>query len=495
MPQPTPKNLTTTNLSGWAVAPLRQRLAWVARFRSLVASNLDDLCALAEEEIGKPPFETLTADLLPVLANCKWLEKRAARVLRDQTLRGGGMLGMGQTQTVRREPLGRVAIIATWNYPLGLLGVELLAALVTGNTVVVKPSENAPRTQAALLRLAFQAGLPNDALSSVEPTREAGEALLREHAFNHVVFTGSTAVGTKIAKTLAPTLTPSTLELSGRDSAFVLADADTALAARTLWFMVQQNGGQTCMAPRRILVERPAYAAFIRDLGLYAAGAQPRKLISESAAVRTHKLAAAAIAEGGRSISGVLEAPDGPWLRPLAIVNCPESAGLVAGDHFGPATAIVPVESETHALEIHRRCDQHLATSVYTRKHKQVARRLAGRLGATTVNFNNCVIPTAHPAASIGGVGPSGWGVSQGEAGLLAMTRPVYVSRTHPVLRPPTDTPPPHRVAQMTRMIAKLYGGTLSQNNASSTTTPTHTTTPATGPATASPATIGDAKP
>ena len=466
MPQPTPNNRS----DAWARTDLRDRLAWVRRFRKRLATELNTLCDLAEAEVGKPRFETLTADLLPILANAKWLEKRAAGILKDRTLRAGGMLGLGQTQTVRRAPLGRVAIIATWNYPLGLLGVELLAALAAGNRVVVKPSENAPRTQAALLRLAFEAGLPNEALSSVDATREAGESLLRDHTFDHVVFTGSTAVGRTIAQTLAPSLTPSTLELSGRDSAFVLADADTALAARSLWFMVQQNAGQTCMAPRRILVERSAYPQFVRDLGLYAAGAKPRKLISEDAAARTFTLVQSAVAAGGRPASSLLEPPNGTWMRPVAVLDCPEHADLVSGDHFGPATAVIPVDSEAHALDIHRRCDQHLATSVFTNSPRAAARRLAGDLGSTTVTFNDCVIPSAHPAASIGGHGASGWGLSQGEAGLLAMTRPVYLSRTSPILRPPTDEPPPHRVAQMTKWLGRLYGGAPNRTPRSATT-------------------------
>lgn len=441
----------------WSQTPLNERLAWVKAFRKSLASHLDEFCELAGAEVGKPRVETLTTDLMPVLANARWLEQRARSILRDRSLRGGGVLGMGKSQTVRREPLGRVAIIATWNYPIGLVGVELLAALVAGNTVVVKPSENAPRTQAALLRLA-QAGLPEGTLTSVEPTREAGEALLHEQRFDHVVFTGSTKVGKAIAGALAPSLTPSTLELSGRDSALVLADADLDLAARSLWFVVHQNAGQTCMAPRRILVERPAYAAFLRHLGLHAAGAQPRKLISESAAERTYDLAKAAVDAGGRSLSSVIEPPNGAWLRPLAIVDCPEDAPLVEGDYFGPVTAVLPVDSEEHALEVHHRCEQHLATSVFTKSPRAAARRLAGRLGATTVTMNDCVIPTVHPAASIGGIGPSGWGVSQGEAGLLGMTRPVFVSVTHPLLRPPTDEQAPERVRQMAGFVARLYG-------------------------------------
>jgi len=109
-------------------------------------------------------------------------------------------------------------------------------------------------------------------------------------------------------------------------------------------------------------------------------------------------------------------------------------------------------------IEIHRRCDQHLATSVFTRRPRAARRRLAGHLRVATVTFNDCLIPTAHPAASIGGVDASGWGRSQGEAGLLELTRPVTTSRTSLLLRPPLEPPPPGRMRQMAGWFTRLHG-------------------------------------
>lgn len=450
--------MSRTGDCAWSATGLGDRLAWLARFRALIAGSVEPLSELVSREVGKPRWEAMTADVLALLAACRWHEKQAVGVLRERRVGGGGMLGLGVRVVERREPLGTVAIIATWNYPLQLLGVQLVQALVAGNRVVVKPSENAPRSQEALLRIAVEAGLPEGALRWVEATREAGARLLAENAFDHVVFTGSTSVGRAIASVAADRLTPTTLELSGRDSAIVLEDADAALAARSIWNALSMNGGQTCMAPRRVLVVGGVYGPLLAELSPLAAGAKPRALISDAAAREAFEQAEQAVREGGRSLSGVLEAPAGRWLRPLAIVDCPARARLVEGRHFGPVTAVVACANLDEALAIHRACDQHLATSVFTRS-RGAGEAMAGSLGSGLVTINDAVMPAGHPGTLVAGRGLSGWGASRGREGLLAMTRPVVVTRTSSWLRPPTSEPDAAGMRRMAGMLKWMFGG------------------------------------
>ena len=222
------------------------------------------LQAISRDELDRPEFETLVTDLVPLLDACRWHERRARRVLKARRLRGGGVWRIGQRHEVRRRPLGRVAIIATWNYPYQLLGVQLVQAIVAGNSVVVKPSERSPRAHGALLDIARSSGLPEHRLLWTAATREDGRRLLEEGGFDHVVFTGSTEVGRAIASALSESLTPSTLELSGSDSAVVLGDADAVLAARSVHYALAVNAGQTCMAPRRVIVEEAVFEAVLR---------------------------------------------------------------------------------------------------------------------------------------------------------------------------------------------------------------------------------------
>jgi aldehyde dehydrogenase (NAD+) len=443
--------------STWGSTPLTARLAWAARFRAAVVKATPELCAAMQRDTGKPTFEGLTADVVPLLAACRWHERRADRILRERAVRGGPPLMLAVRQRVRFEPVGRVGIIATWNYPVQLLGIELLQALVAGNDVVVKPSEHAPASQALLLELAQSAGLPVGTLRCLAPTREAGAELLREHGpFDHVVFTGSTAVGRRVAEWGAANLVPTTLELSGRDSAFVLSDADPALAARSIWEAVVINSGQTCMAPRRALVDRAVYAPFVAALAPLAAGAAARLLVTPEAANSVFAVASSAVQAGGRPLAGVLEAPRARSLRPIAIADCPVGTALERGEHFGPALAVVPVEGIDEALRIHRACDQHLSASIFTKRPAR-GRALASSLRATQVTINDVLVPTAHPGGAIGGHGQSGWGLTRGPAGLLAMVRPVYVSRTGWFARFSTAEPPANVSAGLRRFIGWWY--------------------------------------
>lgn len=439
-----------------SVWPLESRVRWLRAFRDRVATRRDDLVGLCVEEVHKTSWEALTADVLPLLASIKWHERYARRVLRERRLPGAPWWTLGQRHREVRAPLGTVGIIATWNYPIQLLGIQVVQALAAGNRVVVKPSERSPRAQEMLLSLAIDAGLPSGQLEWTDASREAGARMLRDRRFDHVVFTGSTAVGREIARWAAETLTPTTLELSGRDSAFVLDDADPVIAARSIWNGATTNAGQTCMAPRRALVDRAIYLRFLNALAPLAAGAKPRRLIDEDAAKRVIEFASDACARGGRSITGTLEPRSGDRVTPVAIVDCPDDAPLVEGDHFGPALAIVPVESIDHALAIHARCDQHLATSVFTRS-KRRARSIASSITTTTVTVNDCLIPTGHPASSISGRGRSGWGESRGVAGLVAMSRPVHLSMTAR-FRPSVFEPTPPARARFEGMVSRFYG-------------------------------------
>jgi aldehyde dehydrogenase (NAD+) len=339
-----------------------------------------------------------------------------------------------------------------------LLGIQLVHALVAGNEVIVKPSEHSPRTQVRLLELAVEAGLPPGALRWTEATRAAGQRLLDDNHLDHVVFTGSTAVGRAIATVLGDRLVSSCLELSGRDSAIVLADADADHAARTLWRSVRKNAGQTCMAPRRALVEPGAYAAFVAAIDRCAADNPPVRLISAAPADAVRTQLRDAVRAGGRAIPTDFDSPDPRSMPAVFVADCPEDAALVAGDHFGPALAIVPVRDLDHALAIHHRIGQHLATSIFTRDPRRAA-ALAPRLNSSHVTINESVMPTAHPAACLGGHGASGWGVSRGREGLLAMTRTVTVSRPSGPVRLPSDAPDAKTLDGLRRFIGFRYGG------------------------------------
>jgi aldehyde dehydrogenase (NAD+) len=471
-----PPNPTQNGLAAWQspVDPpsFRLRTRWLTAFARHVRLCTDALAASAERETGKPTWETIVADVLPLLASLAWNAKHAERILGRRRRSGRAWWQLGQRHWVERAPVGRVLVIATWNYPVQLLGIQLAQSLAAGNRTDVKPSERCPETHRLLCELAWRAmddvGLDRSWLVLHDHRREEGSRLLRETMFDHVVFTGSTAVGRSIAEACARTLTPSTLELSGHDTAIVLADADPKLAAKVLWNGLTMNAGQTCMAPRRVLVVASIYRRFLAELAPLAGAAQPLRLVDAAAAERCVHLARAAVAAGGRSLNGQIEQPasgthSGTHLRPMAIVDCPANTGLFDGDHFGPVVAVTPVASLDEALVLHASM-QALATSVFTNDVAGV-RAIAHRFGSSFVVVNDCILPTAHPAASIAGRRLSGWGASRGEEGLRALSREVAFVATGRI-----RTPPEQPTESVLAWIRRFAGLKPASRNSSSTT-------------------------
>lgn len=451
-----PQTTRRAEVSGGLGTPgSRSRRAWANRFGRLVAADLETLSSLAESEVGKPHWETITAEVMPLIASCRWHARRAGRILKDRRLPGRPWWLLGQRGLVRRVPLGRVGIIGTWNYPIQLLGIQIVQAVVGGNQVVVKPSERSPKTQRRLIELARAAGLSREDLVVMSSDRMAGGRLLQEPHLDHVVFTGSTAVGTRVAESAAGRLLPTTLELSGCDSAIVLDDADPVVAARSIWASVTMNAGQTCMAPRRVLVHADRHAAFAAALVPLAAGAGMRNLIDAAAADRHRGLVEDAIQRGGRPAALVADPADGRRVRPQVILDCPLDAEAFDAEHFGPLLVVRAWRTETELLAMHRRGGKHLATSVFTANRHRVD-RLIPALGSGLVTINDSVIPSAHPAAALSPVGGSGWGSSRGTEGLLAMTRPVVVTRTGRLRIPAGE--PDARAKRMLENMVRRWG-------------------------------------
>ena len=298
--------------------------------------------------------------------------------------------------------------------------------------MVVKPSERSPRSQALLLDIAQACGLPDGVLQVIGCSPQAGRDALEAGGFDHVIFTGGTSTGRAVAAHCAETLTSSTLELSGQDSAFVLADANMNKAAKSIWMACTMNAGQTCMAPRRVFVLRSGYRKFLEALAPHAAGARPVQLIDHTAALRCEELARQAVANGARSLSGVMDGARAGWLRPLAIVDCPARAALFEGNYFGPVLAVVPVDHFEQALELHGQGAHNLAASIFTGDTRRIVNddELKLRLGVSVITLNDCVLPTGHPALAISGFGQSGWGASRGVEGLTHLTRAVATTTT-----------------------------------------------------------------
>src|SRR5262249_29055714 len=285
----------------WAQLPVRQRLRPVRVLRHLLAENCRDLCEAVARDLGKPFEEAVAGELLPFAEACRFLGRQAARLLRPRIVsrRHLPLWLWPQRDTVYRRPRGLVGIIGTWNYPLLLNGVQIIQALTAGNGVLWKPSELAPSAARVLFDLLGRSGYPSDLVHLLPATREAGQELA-DADVDHIVFTGSSTTGRRLAEHLGRRLVTSTLELSGCDALFVLDDADVDLAARAAWFGATLNRGQTCIASRRILVHQNLYQGFTDALKPLMRDALPMRLALESQVKQADSLVRDALASGAR---------------------------------------------------------------------------------------------------------------------------------------------------------------------------------------------------
>jgi acyl-CoA reductase-like NAD-dependent aldehyde dehydrogenase len=426
----------------WWRVPVRERLRPVRALRHLLATEYESLCDAVARDIGKPTEEAIGGDVLPLAEACRFLERQAARVLAPRKISSGvrPLWMFGQVDRIYRRPRGVVGIIGTWNYPLYLNGVQIVQATTAGNAVIWKPSEVAPSSATALLKLVDRAGFPKNLVQCMEATREGGPALA-EADIDHVVFTGHADTGRRLARRLGERLISSTLELSGCDAEFVLDDADVEMAARAAWFGATLNRGQTCLAVRRVFVQRANYPAFCENIRALTASAQPMQLALPSAADQATRLVREAVAGGARpaceSPPTDPAVPPGSF-TPTALIDARPDMAICREAAFAPVLAVIPFDDLENAVAMESQCPYALGASVFTRSAGR-AEELAARLRTGSVAVNDVIANTAHPGTPFGGRGISGWGVTQGPDGLIEMTIPQVVSHKSGRFRPHYD--------------------------------------------------------
>lgn len=446
----------------WQARSVKQRLRPVMAFRRLLVAECDTLCSAVARDVGKRTEETLGGDLLPLADACKFLEQQAARLLKPRKVSRcvRPVWLWGQRDIVHRRPRGVVGIIGTWNYPLLLNGVQILQALTAGNAVAWKPSEVAPASAAALHDMLQRSGFPDGLLHVMPATREGGSQLV-EADIDHLVFTGHLATGRRIAARLGERLISSTLELSGCDAMFVLADADVQMAARAAWFGSTLNRGQTCIAVRRAFVHRSVYETFLDTLRPWASAAEPMTLSMPAQAQQAERLTQDAVVKGARLLAGTTNprSIDGGFV-PTVITEATPAMDLWSEPAFAPIMAVLPFDDITEALRQDAKCPFGLGASVFTARPWR-AQEIAGKMHTGLVTINDVIAPTAHPATPFGGVKQSGWGTTQGAEGLLDMTVPQVVSIKKGTFRPHYElatAPPGSQESLLRGLLNWLHG-------------------------------------
>ncbi|MEP6821441.1 MAG: aldehyde dehydrogenase family protein [Chthoniobacterales bacterium] len=241
--------------SRWSSQPIAQRLLIIRKIRHALAADAERLAEAAAAVSNRPVAEKLVSEILPLADACRWLEKNATRVLQSRSFgsRGRPFWMQGVSFTVERMPVGLVLVIGPGNYPLFLPAVHALHALAVGNSVLLKPAPGTRDVALQFAKVTQNAGLDPGLLTVLPEGAEAAHHAI-DAGVDKVIFTGSSENGRDVLVRLADTDTPSVMELSGKDAVLVFADADLDLVVRALRFGISLNGGETCIAPRRLIV-------------------------------------------------------------------------------------------------------------------------------------------------------------------------------------------------------------------------------------------------
>lgn len=440
----------------WADLPVAHRLAVIRHLRSLIADGPGSLLRAGGIHVDDAAAEVLTSQIIPLADACRFLEREAVRLLAPQKLgrRGRPWWLLGVRAEVWREPYGVVLIVGPGNYPLFLPGVQALQALVVGNAVLLKPAPGHSRLAEELGRLLGVAGLPRDLYRVLdENARTVRRAA--STGVDKVVLTGSAATGREVLGHLAPRLTPATLELSGSGAVFVLPGADLGQVAAALAFSLRLNGGATCIAPRRVFVQKEQ-ASELEDHLRPRVAALPA--VPLTAPARTVELLADALRRGARLSAELPAASDGA-MAPVIVLDAGPELELLKADLMAPVLALIGVDGPEQALALDAQCPYALGTAIFG--PEPAARQLAHRVRAGSVTINDLIVPTADPRLPFGGRGESGYGVTRGGAGLLEFTTIKAMSLRQGRFRPHYEAPKAGDRALFEAYLQATHGGSL----------------------------------
>ncbi|WP_033311835.1 aldehyde dehydrogenase family protein [Streptomyces iakyrus] len=397
-------------LPGWATTPPAERAARLAALRDVLVTRADEIAETVTAELGSPlKFSQAVHAGVPVAVAGSYAELAAVYAFEEKT----------GNSVVHHEPVGVVAAITPWNYPLHQIVAKVAPALAAGCTVVVKPAEDTPLVARLFADAVHEAGIPAGVFNLVTGLGPvAGQALAEHPGVDLVSFTGSTAVGRQIAAIAAGQVKKVALELGGKSANVILPSADLAKAVNVGVANVMSNSGQTCSAWTRMLVHRDQYDEAVGLAAAAAAkyGERIGPVVNAKQRDRVRGYIEKGVAEGARLVAGGPEAPSdqGYFIAPTVFADVTEDMTIAQEEIFGPVLSILRYEDEEDALRIANGTVYGLAGAVWAGDEAEAV-AFARRMETGQVDING---GRFNPLAPFGGYKQSGVGRELGVHGL-----------------------------------------------------------------------------
>lgn len=412
-----------------------QRIELLTRLESAVRQQRDALVAACNADFGRRSrIETLGADVMVTLDEIKYARKNLRRWMRPQR-RSINLTFLPARGEIRYTPLGVVGVVAPWNYPFQLAIIPLANAIAAGNRVMIKPSEFTPQVSALIEKIIGEV-FSADEVAVVQGDATVGAAFTHL-PFDHLLFTGSTAVGRVVMAAAAANLTSVTLELGGKSPALISADYPIEKAADRIAFGKCFNAGQTCVAPDYVLLPAAQLEPFITAFAASVARRYPHMgedvdytgIINDRQASRLQAWLDEAVAAGVRIERCGPEFPHDPQLRVLAptlLVNPPVELTVMQQEIFGPLLPVITYDNLDQAIGFVLGRDKPLAFYLFDKQPARVDAVLE-RICAGSVCINDVLVQFGQDDLPIGGVGASGMGHYHGRDGFLTFSKAMPV--------------------------------------------------------------------
>ncbi|MFJ4835643.1 aldehyde dehydrogenase family protein [Streptomyces sp. NPDC088747] len=395
---------------GWAATPPAQRAARLAALRDVLAARKDEVAETVTAELGSPlAFSQAVHAAVPVLVAGSYAELAATHAFEEKV----------GNSTVHQEPVGVVAAITPWNYPLHQIVAKVAPALAAGCTVVLKPAEDTPLTAQLFAEAVAEAGFPAGVFNLVTGLgRVAGQALAEHPDVDLVSFTGSTAVGKQIGAVAGAAVKRVALELGGKSANVILPSADLVKAVNVGVANVMSNSGQTCSAWTRMLVHTSQYERAVELAAAAAAkyGDRIGPVVNAKQRSRVRGYIEKGVAEGARLVAGGLDSPreQGYFVSPTVFADVTPEMTIAQEEIFGPVLSIIRYEDEEDALRIANGTVYGLSGAVWAAEESEAV-AFARRLDTGQVDING---GRFNPLAPFGGYKQSGVGRELGSHGL-----------------------------------------------------------------------------